>query len=52
MSHVRINKTSEQILIQKSNLTGVSKTKLVEYALINMPFVPQKKIKNGFKQKR
>jgi hypothetical protein len=43
---VRTTPTAEKILIEKSKLTGVKRTKLVEYALVNMPPIDRKSLKN------
>jgi len=41
----RITPLSEKILIQRKQQTGISKQKLVEYALLNMPYISKKDLK-------
>jgi len=45
MPHVRCNKRVEQILAIKTKATGRSRPELLEYALINMPYIPPKKFR-------
>lgn len=52
MPHVRCNKRVEQLLTLKTKATGRSRPELLEYALMNMPFIPPKKLRrrNDFQE--
>ncbi len=41
----RLTKMSAEILQQKKQNTGISKAKIIEYALINMPYITKKDVK-------
>jgi len=42
---VRCTKMAKNVLIQKKKNTGHSMSKLVEYAILNMPYIPPKRVK-------
>ena len=46
MNKVRCNKETDTLLVLHKKHTGISKTKLVEYAVRNMPYIPKKPKKN------
>lgn len=39
MPVLRVTKKTEQLLVMKKKNTGLSKTKLVEFAVLNMPLM-------------
>ena len=39
-----LSKTTKKLLLQRKNETGRSMSELTEYAIINMPYVPPKKM--------
>ena len=48
VNKVNIGKEAKKVLIAKSKVTGVSQAKLAEFAILNMPFIDIKKVKNYF----
>lgn len=45
MTSIRTNKTTALLLMAKKEVTGQSMTKLVEFAVMNMPYIPPKRVK-------
>lgn len=43
---IRTTRLGKKILIQKKDQTGMSMTELSEYAFVNMPYIPPKRVKN------
>lgn len=50
MSLIRCNKKTYRLLVAKKRITGKNMTDLIEYAVINMPYVTSDK--NVFKKNK
>lgn len=50
MALIRCNKKTHLLLVAKKNMTGETMADLMEYAVINMPYIPIKNVKKTFKE--
>ena len=46
MALIRCNKKTHLLLVAKKNMTGESMADLMEYAVVNMPYIPIKNVQN------